>query len=187
MERHTFPNWLRVVSHLRKRRNLPPATISQGTGTSMVMKTPVTSAGQGAFLMRFHTTPRSLLLTSGDISNPSTLGPSYSGTSAGEDQHSEQAQSQSPAVGVYKESEPARQQSPLQTPAAPVNERVAEAGPELSCVYPRRGPTSGGGEIGLLVSNLPPTVKLYARFGCNITHAVSGPIYLWLVKQKPLC
>ena len=85
------------------------------------------------------------------------------------------------------ESEPALRQGPLQTSAAPVNEHVAEAGPELSRVYPRRGPTSGGDEIGLVVSNLPPTVKLYARFGCNITPTVSGLIHLWLVKQKPLC
>ena len=194
LERHTFPNWLRVVSHSHKRKNVPPATISQGIGTSTVMKTPFTSAGQGGFLMRFYTTPRSLLLTSGDISNPCTLGPSSSGTSAGEHQRSAQAQSQSPAVGVSAsvppanmESEPARQQSPLQTSAAPDNKHVAEAGPVLSHIYPTRGPTSGGDGIGLIVSNLPPTMKMYARFGCNITPTVSGLIHLWLVKQKPLC
>ena len=85
------------------------------------------------------------------------------------------------------ESEPARQQSPLQASTAPINERVAEADPELSRVNPGRGPTSGGDEIVLIVSNLPPTVKLYARFGCSITPTVSGLIHLWLVKQKPLC
>ena len=119
---------------------------------------------------------------------------SSSGTSVGEDQRSTQAQSQSPDVGVSAsvlranmESEDAGQQSPSQTFAAPVSKRVAEAGPELSCIYPKRGSTSGGDEIGLVVTNLPPTVKLYARFGCNITPTVSALIHLWLVKQKPLC
>ena len=128
-------------------------------------------------------------------SNGYLLGkPSSSGTSAGEAQRSTQAQSQSPAVGVSAsvlranmESEDAGQRSPSQTFAAPVSKHVAEAGPELSRIYPKRGSTSGGDEIGLVVSNLPPTVKLYARFGCNITPTVSGLIHLWLVKQKPLC
>ena len=82
-----------------------------------------------------------------------------------------------------RQSEPASQQSPLQAAAAPVDERVAEAGPVLSLVNPRRGPTSGGDEILLIVSNLPPMVKLYARFGCNIAAAVSGMIHLGLVNK----
>ena len=193
LERHIFSNWIRVVSHSRKRKDVPPATISQGIATSVAMKTPFTSAGQGAFLMRFYTTPRGLLLTSGYISNPRTLGPSSSGTSAGEDQHPARAQSQSPAVGVSAsvppanmESEPARQQSPLQTSAAPDNEHVAEADPVLSRVNPRRGPMSGGDEIDLIVSNLPPTMKLFARFGCNIAATVSVMILLRLVRQRTL-
>ena len=76
---------------------------------------------------------------------------------------------------AYDVSEPASQQG-LQTPSAPVNERVAETGPVLSRVNPRRGPTSGGDEIDLIVSNLPPTMKLYARFGCNIAATVSGMV-----------
>ena len=64
----------------------------------------------------------------------------------------------------------------MRTSAAPINERVAETGPVLSRVNPRRGPTSGGDEIDLIVSDLPPTMKLYARFGCNIAATVSGVI-----------
>jgi hypothetical protein len=74
------------------------------------------------------------------------------------------------------ESEPAGQQGPPQTSATPDNEHVAEEGPVLSRVNPRRGPTSGGDEIDLIVSNLPPTMKLFARFGCNITVTVSKSI-----------
>jgi hypothetical protein len=73
------------------------------------------------------------------------------------------------------------QQDPLQTSTAPVNEQVAEEGPVLSLVNPRRGPTSGGDDIVLIVSNLPPMIKLYARFGCNIAVTVSGIILLGLV------
>ena len=79
-----------------------------------------------------------------------------------------------PISPANEESEPAGQQGLLRTSAAPVDERVAEAGPVLSRVNPRRGPTSGGDEIDLIVSNLPPTMKLYARFGCNIAATVSG-------------
>ena len=67
------------------------------------------------------------------------------------------------------------QQGHLRTFAAPVNEHVAE-GPVLSRVVPRRGPVSGGEEIVLIVSNLPPTIKLYARFDCNIALTVGGII-----------
>ena len=68
------------------------------------------------------------------------------------------------------------QQGHLRTLAAPVNEHVAEEGPVLARVVPRRGPVSGGEEIALIVSNLPPTIKLYARFDCNIALTVSGII-----------
>ena len=53
--------------------------------------------------------------------------------------------------------------------------------PVLSRVNPRRGSTRGGDEIVLIVSNLPPTMRLYARFGSNFTRTVSGMILLWLV------
>ena len=75
-----------------------------------------------------------------------------------------------------EESEPAGQQGLLRTSASPVDEQVAEAAPVLSRVNPRRGPTSGGDEIDLIVSNLPPTMILYARFGCNIAPTVSEMI-----------
>jgi hypothetical protein len=96
---------------------------------------------------------------------------------------------QSPAVDVSlsispanEESEPADQQVPLQTSAIPDNEHGAEEGPVLSRVNPRRGPTSGGDEMVLIVSNLPPTMKLYARFGCNITATVSRLTLLGLME-----
>ena len=50
---------------------------------------------------------------------------------------------------------------------------MAEEGPLLSRITPKRGPVSGGEEIILTVSNLPSTIKLYARFGCNIANTVS--------------
>ena len=95
---------------------------------------------------------------------------------------SESSLGQNPTVGVSASipsppanevSEPAGQQGQLQTSAAPVNNDVAEEGPELSHVFPGRGPVSGGEEIALIVSNLPSTIKLYARFGCNIALTVS--------------
>ena len=198
IEQHTFPNWIRVVSNSRRRINAPPATMPQCIETSTVMDPPFNSTDQGMNLMQFHVKFKSLLWTSGDISNPHAFGNS-SGTSAGEDQRSIRVQSppssaQGPTVDVSASVPPASnaselvgQQGSLQSSAVPVNEHVAEADPELSRVNPRRGPTSGGDEIVLIISNLPPTVKLYARFGCNITPTVSGLIHLWLVKQNPLC
>jgi len=61
----------------------------------------------------------------------------------------------------------------LQTAALLIDEDVDEEVPVLSLVNPRRGPTSGGDQIVLIVSNLPPTIKLYARFGSNIVPTVS--------------
>jgi len=97
---------------------------------------------------------------------------------------------QSPALDVSasvppanEESAPAGQQGVLPTPATPANEHVAEEPPVLSRVNPRQGPTSGGIEIDLIVSNLSPTMKLFARFGSNITATVSGLILLGLMKQ----
>jgi hypothetical protein len=122
-------------------------------------------------------------------------GSSSSGTSAGEDLHLVRVQSlissvQSPNVDVptsipssNEESEPTGQDALSQPSAAPVNEDVAEEGPVLSRVNPRRGPTSGGDEIDLIISNLPPTIKLYARFGCNITPTVSRMVLLVLVEE----
>ena len=78
-----------------------------------------------------------------------------------------------PSPAAHGVSEPAGHQGHLQTSAAPVNNYVSEEGLELSHVFPRRGPVSGGEEIALIVSNLPSTIKLYARFGCNITLTVS--------------
>ena len=48
--------------------------------------------------------------------------------------------------------------------------------PVLLYVNPRRGSTSGGEEIYLIVKNPPSTTVLYARFGCNIAPTVSSLI-----------
>ena len=77
-----------------------------------------------------------------------------------------------PITPASDSSEPAGQQGHSQASAAPVNEHMAEEGPLLSRVVPRRGSVSGGEEIVLIVSNLPSTIKLYARFGCNIALTV---------------
>ena len=76
----------------------------------------------------------------------------------------------------------AGQQGPLQTSAVPAEEDVAEEGPVLSRINPRRGLTSGGDEIDLIVTNLPPSITLYARFGSNITPTVSEMTLLGLVE-----
>ncbi len=51
---------------------------------------------------------------------------------------------------------------------------VDEELPVLLHANPRRGSTSGGEEIYLIVKNLPSTTVLYARFGCNIAPTVSS-------------
>ena len=53
---------------------------------------------------------------------------------------------------------------------------VDEELPILLHVNPRRGSTSGGEEVYLIVKNLPSTTVLYARFGCNIAPTVSCSI-----------
>ena len=78
------------------------------------------------------------------------------------------------ALPAGEEPEPTDERGVLQTSALPINEPVHEDLPVLSRVNPRRGPTSGGDEIDLVVSNLPPNIKLYARFGSNIAPTVSG-------------
>ena len=102
---------------------------------------------------------------------------------------SESSSAQNPTVDGFASIPPANevselvnQQGHLRTFAAPVNELVAEEGPVLSRVVPRRGPVSGGEEIVLIVSNLPPTIKLYARFDCNIALTV-GVIILTRLEE----
>ena len=54
LKRHTFPNWLRVVSRPHGRRNAPPATIPQDIETSMAIEPPLNSAdSQGMLLLPF--------------------------------------------------------------------------------------------------------------------------------------
>ena len=50
---------------------------------------------------------------------------------------------------------------------------VDEELPILLHVNPKRGSTSGGEEVYLIVKNLPSTTVLYARFGCHIAPTVS--------------
>ena len=54
LKRHTFPNWLRVVSRPHGRRNAPPATIPQDIEISTVIGPPLNSAdSQGMLLLQF--------------------------------------------------------------------------------------------------------------------------------------
>ena len=78
------------------------------------------------------------------------------------------------ALPADEVSEPADQHGALQTSGVPINEHVDEDLPVLSRINQRRGPTSGGDKLLLTVSNLPPNIKLYARFGSNIAPTVSG-------------
>ena len=125
-------------------------------------------------------TPKALFLTLGDNSNAS----GSSGTSAGADRRSGRAESpfssaqdhamHLSALPADEESELTDEHGALQTSTPPINEHLHEDLPVLSRVNPRRGPTSGGDEIDLIVSNLPQNIKLYARFGSNIAPTVSG-------------
>jgi len=106
-----------------------------------------------------------------------------SGTSAIEGARrakSPSSSTQGPLIGVCapipsanEDYEPVGQPSASQTAAIPIDEDVDEAVPVLSRVNPSRGSTSGGDEILLIVSNLPTTTRLYARFGSNIAPTVS--------------
>jgi len=60
--------------------------------------------------------------------------------------------------------------------AAQNDNSAVEEFPVLLHVNPRRGSTSGGEEIYLIVRNLPSTAVVYARFGCNIAPTVSSLI-----------
>ena len=54
LERHTFPNWLRIASRSHRKRNAPPSTIPQSIETSTVIETPFNLAdSQGALLLWF--------------------------------------------------------------------------------------------------------------------------------------
>ena len=118
-----------------------------------------------------------LTLSPVDIIDPHTYNGSSSEASAGEDQRSLSSLARSSFVDLSTSAnenfEVGGQQGPLQTSAVPVDEDVAEEGPVLSRINPRRGLTSGGDEIDLIVTNLPPSITLYARFGSNITPTVS--------------
>ena len=106
-----------------------------------------------------------------------------SGTSAGDSRRSVSAQPScasapsSPYPFAYQcneESEPERDGRGLQASVARNNDSVDEELPVLSHMNPKRGSSSGGEEIYLIVRNLPPTATLYARFGCNIAPTVSS-------------
>lgn len=80
--------------------------------------------------------------------------------------------------------EPGTPGAALQPPAAPNHESEDEGPVVLSHVIPRRGSTSGGEEVCLIVKNLPPTVELYARFGCNFAATVSHLIIQSLIEPN---
>ena len=62
LERHTFPNWLKVVSRSHKRKGARPTTIPQGIEAPRVMELPFNSAvSQGMPLLRVYATLRGLL------------------------------------------------------------------------------------------------------------------------------
>ena len=74
-----------------------------------------------------------------------------------------------PIPRANEESEPEQQ-----PPATREIESEDEELPVLSHVNPKKGSTSGGEEIYLIVRNLPPSVVLYARFASNIAPTVSS-------------
>ena len=120
--------------------------------------------------------------------NAPTSDGSSSGTSAGESQcpaptqppytpaRSPSARPFAPAPRTNEESEPEREGSRLPASSARNDKCVYLKHPVLSHMNPRRGSTNGGEEIYLIVRNLPPTTKPYARFGANITPTVRSLI-----------
>ena len=109
-----------------------------------------------------------------------------SGTSAGDSQcsvsvqpscASKQGRQCNPSAAIHQSNEepgPDRDGGGLQAPTKPLDNPIADL-PVLLHVNPRRGSTSGGDEIYLIVKNLPSTAVLYARFGSNIAPTVSSP------------
>ena len=75
---------------------------------------------------------------------------------------------------THRTNEESQKTSPFRAPPVPVRDHRNEDLPVLRRVNPRRGPTSGGDEVDLIVSNLPPMIQLYARFGSNIASTVSS-------------
>ena len=59
---------------------------------------------------------------------------------------------------------------------------IHEKSPVLFHIIPGRGPTKGGGDICLIVENLPPTIGPFARFGDEIVPTVSGSVGLDLAE-----
>jgi len=65
---------------------------------------------------------------------------------------------------------------PASTSVARGSYCIHEKSPVLFHMIPGRGPTKGGGDICLIVENLPPTLDPFARFGGMIVPTVSSPI-----------
>jgi len=70
LERHTFPNWLRVVSRLNRERCIPPATIYQSGETFTATEFSVNSEDSRSMLLLWlilylgtHVKPQVTLLT----------------------------------------------------------------------------------------------------------------------------
>ena len=170
---HTFTNWFRIVSHLKQRRNAPPATLSLSIGAPGVTEVSDSLAeGQGMPIFWFHLTFECSPLTSIALSSARASG-SGSRTCVGHEvaiparplTTSSQSLPEAPALTHRADGGSRR--------PVPINEHVNEELPILRRVNPRRGPTSGGDEVDLIVSNLPPTIELCARFGSKIVSTVS--------------
>ena len=107
---------------------------------------------------------------------------SSSGTSAGDSRCSVSGRPWTKLVYEYfnthqSNEEPKPEWDGSKLRAATINDNAVDGElPVLLHANPRRGSTSGGEEIYLVVKNLPSTTVLYARFGCNIAPTVSSLI-----------
>ena len=180
--RHTFPNWFRIVSHTSRRRNTSPATLPLSIEVPRVMECSDNSAESlGMPIFRFDLTIKCSHSASLALSNAGASGSGSSRTNFGGHEVSIPAQPsahgplEAPAL-TPRPNEGSEQTSAFRAPPVPVHEHRNEDLPVLRRVNPRRGPTSGGDEVDLIVSNLPPMIQLYARFGSNIASTVSSII-----------
>jgi hypothetical protein len=145
LKRHTFSNWLRVVSHLKRNASSTSTQENTGAGGSL------DNLGGTEGVVLAHPSRSEVTL-----GTPNPSAPPATTTAADEG------------------SESTRQQSPSLIPPVQNREHVHtdQESPVLTRVNPRRGPTSGGEEIDLIVNNLTPSILLFARFGANITYTV---------------
>ena len=169
---HMFPNWFRIVSHLKRRKKTPPATILPSIGAPEVMEfSDNVPESQGMPIFLFNLTSKCSQGASIALSNARASGSGSSRTDVGDYEVAIPPQPLSTSSQSLPEI-PASTPRPDEgsAPPVPVNEQEL---PVLLRVNPRRGPTSGGDEVVLIVSNLPQSIELYARFGSKIVSTVS--------------